>query len=357
MKRSFLSLAVLTLLAVAALVMFTPTKGPSGKTDEGALLLPEVAVEIKGINRVEIVSAGAVTVATLIKTGESWQIEQMGGYRANWTSLNTLLSELAQARVVETKTDKPEYYARLGVEDVSEEGAASVLVKLNAGDNTTGILIGHQAQGRSGQYVRLQNSAVSALVDRKIEVSTERLDWVDTNIVDIYSSEVAEVELIHPTGERVFVMRISADQTDFDLAGIPQDKEIKNSWAVNSFGSVFSMLDMETVQSEDMVDWDDAVKMRMLLFSGVEILADMVESGDAYMLRLHASHPAAKVLESENDVSIEQQELEKQAADDVAKTVETINQKSLGWAYGISQHKFEAMVKKPEDLLKPRDAP
>lgn len=357
MKRSFLSLAILTLLAVAAVVMFTPGNEPTGKTDEGALLLPEVAAEINGINRVEIVSAGDVTVATLIKNGDSWQIEQVSGYRANWTSLNTLLSELAQARVVETKTDKPEYYARLGVEDVGEETAASVLVKLDAGDNTTGVLIGHKAQGRPGQYVRLQNSAESVLVDRKIEVSTRQLDWVDTTIVDIYSSEVAEVELIHPTGERVLVMRISADQTDFDLAGIPQGREIKNSWAVNSFGSVFSTLDMETVQPEDRVDWGDAVKMRMLLFSGVEILADMVESGDEYMLRLHASHPAAKVVESENNVSIEQQQLEMQAADDVAKAVEAINQKSLGWAYGISQQKFEAMVKMPEDLLKPLDTP
>jgi hypothetical protein len=356
MKRSFLSLAVLTLLAVAALMMFTPGKVPTGKTDEGALLMPEVAAKINEINRLEIVSAGDVTVATLIKNGDSWQIEQMGGYQANRMSLNRLLNNLAQARVVETKTDKPEYYARLGVEDVSEEGAASVLVKLGTGDNITGVLIGHQAQGRPGQYVRLQDSAVSALVDRKIEVSTGQLDWTEINIVDIYSSEVAEVELIHPTGERVFVMRISADQTDFDLAGIPQGREIKNSWAVNSFGSVFSMLDMETVQPENAVDWNDAVKMRMLLFTGVEILADMVESGDGYMLRLHASHPAAKVLDSEPGVSIEQQELEKQAADDVAKTVEAINQKSLGWAYGISQQKFEAMVKKPGDLLKPLDA-
>ena len=47
------------------------------------------------------------------------------------------------------------------------------------------------------------------------------------------------------------------------------------------------------------------------------------------------------------------QEIQKQAAADVAKEVEKINQKVKGWAYGISKQKFEAMVKKPEDLLKP----
>jgi len=41
----------------------------------------------------------------------------------------------------------------------------------------------------------------------------------------------------------------------------------------------------------------------------------------------------------------------------VAKKVKDINQKVSGWAYGISKQKFDAMVKQPEDLLKPLEAP
>jgi len=33
--------------------------------------------------------------------------------------------------------------------------------------------------------------------------------------------------------------------------------------------------------------------------------------------------------------------------------VEDINLKVSGWAYVIPQNKFDAMAKKPEDLLKP----
>ena len=360
MKRNFFYLAALTLLALLAVVVFAPGNRPSGKPSADTLLLPEILGQVNDVSRVEIISAGNLTVATLLRSGNGWQLEQMGGYQADWPKLKALLAALAQARVVEAKTDKPEYYARLGVEDVDSRDAGSVLVKLSIGDQTTGILIGNQVQGRQGQYVRLQNATASALVDREIDVSTERLDWADSGIVDINASEVAEVEIIHPQGERVLVTRISADQTDFDFVGLPQGREIKSSGAVNSLGSVFSMLDMETAQPAGSVDWSAAVKMRLLMFSGVEIMAEMVEAGDEYLLRLNAGHPAAYVVKSpaeENGDSAEQQDIEKRALDDAAKTVENINQRVDGWVYGIAKYKYDALVKKPEDLLKPLESP
>ncbi len=359
MKRSFLYLVVLTSLALLALWVFTLKDESLDKPMADTLLLPQISGQINAVDRVEIVTAGNRVVATLLKSDNGWQLEQMGGYRADWSDLQTLLSTLAQARVIETKTDKPGYYNRLGVEDIAVANASGVLVKLGIGDQTTGIVIGHQAQLRQGQYVRVQNTAASALIDRRLDLSTGLLDWVESTILDINAAEVAEVEIIHPTGERVLVMRISADQTDFDLAGLPPDREVKSSWAVNSLGSVFSMLELETVQAEVSVDWNDAVRMRLLLFSGVEIMAEMLEAGDEYLLRVSASHPAANVLDKQkNDIEISeaQKNIDNQAAIDVAKVVEDINQKTAGWIYGIPKNKYDAMVKKPEDLLKPQDA-
>jgi len=357
MKRSFLYLAALTLVALGVVFWVSVKDGASEQSVVDHLLLAEIADQINDVSRVDIVTAGDTTVATLLRSEDAWQVEQMGGYQANWPKLKTLLAALAQARVIETKTDKPQFYKRLGVEDIIDQDADSVLVRVSIGDQTIGILIGHRAQSRQGQYVRLQNETSSALVDRQFEVPRQTLDWADSRIIDVNSSEVAQVEIIHPTSERVLVMRISADQTDFDLAGPPSQREIKSSWAVNSLGSIFSLLNLETVRPESSVDWTDAVRMRLLMFSGVEFLADLVEVGDEYLLRLHATHPAASVLHTDSGDSSAQQEIEKQAADDIALQVENINRKVSGWAYGISKQKYDAMVKKPEDLLKPLETP
>jgi hypothetical protein len=359
MKRNFLYLLVLTTLALLALLVFSPDEGTSKKLTVNTLFLSSIADQVNDVNRVEIISAGRQEVATLLKTVDGWQFEQMGGYRADWPKIQKLLAALATAKVIETKTDKPEYYARLGVEDIAGKDAGSVLVKLSVDAQTTGILIGKRAQGRQGQYVRLQNEAASVLVDRELDVSITPLDWAESGIVDINASEVAEVEVIHPTGEDLLVTRVSADQTDFDLVDLPPDREIKSSWAVNSLASVLSMLNMESVLPGDALDWKSAVKIRLLMFSGVEIMADTVEVGDQYLLRIQASYPAANVLKSEaedSNISIEQQEIDKRAADDVAKTVMDINQKTHGWAFVIAKHKYDAMVKKPEDLLKPLES-
>lgn len=380
MKRNFIYLAVITAVALVLVFIGTPTDKSSEKSSVDELLLPAIAAEINQVDHVDIVTAGETPVATLVRKDDAWQVEQMGGYRADWPKLQKLLAALARARVVEPKTDKPEYYARLGVEDISSPDAGGVLVRLGIGDQLTGILIGHAAEGRRGQYVRLQDSRASALVDQEFDVPGETLAWADSQIIDINSSQVAEVEIIQPTSERVLVTKVSADQTDFTLDGLPEGREVKSSWAVNSLGSVLSLLNMQSVRSADSVDWSNAVKLRLLTFSGVEILADLTQAGDEYLIRLHATHPAASVVKKEEAALAAAQEAvqelqnpgadkqaqvagsteemsavdaAKQAAEDVAKQVEEINGKVDGWAYVITKAKYDNMVRKPEDLLKP----
>jgi len=376
MKRNFIYLAVVTVIALVLVFIGTPTDRSSEKSAVDELLLPAIAAEINQVDHVEVVTAGDTTVATLLRKDDAWQVEQMGGYRADWPKLQKLLAALAQARVVEPKTDKPEYYARLGVEDISNPDAGGVLVRLGVGDQLTGILIGHAAEGRKGQYVRRQDATASALVDQEFEVPRETLAWADARIIDINASQVAEVEIIHPTSERVLVTKVSADETDFELEGLPEGREVKSSWTVNSLGSVFSLLNLQSVRPADGVDWSNAVKLRLLTFAGVEILADLVQSGDEYLLRLHATHPAASVVPKAGTAPVAGQEpqnpgadteqqpggdtdgktaadIAKQAAEDVQKQVDEINARVDGWAYGISKAKYDNMVRKMEDLLKP----
>jgi hypothetical protein len=360
MKRNFVYLLIVTLLAVVAVVLFAPGDKTSGRQSGNTLLLPSIAEQVNEVERVEIVAAGSAVIATLLKTSDGWRFEQMDGYQADWPKLQKLLADLATARVVEAKTDKPEYYARLGVEDISGEDAGGMLVSLSVGGEATGIIIGNRAQGRQGRYARLQNEKASVLVDRDFEVSAVPLEWANSEIVDISSSEVAEVEIIHPTGENLLITRVSADQTDFEFVGLPTGREINSSWSVNSLASVFSMLKMDSVRSENTLDWSAAVKMRLLLFSGVEIMADVLEVDGEHLFRLQASHPAANVIkdqaEDDSHGSPEQQEIDQRAADDVARIVKDINQRTAGWIYVIPKHKYDAMVKKTEDLLKPLES-
>jgi len=350
--RGFLYLVVTTIVALLAVVLSVPDDSARTDSVAGSLLLPEMSEKINQTNRVEIIAAGNKVVATLSKSTDGWQLEQMGGYRADWPKLHALLSALGRARVVEAKTDKTEYYARLGVEDIASEDAGGLLVKLSAGDLTRAVLIGHTAQSREGRYVRLQGVAGSVLVDQRLDVPADRLEWVDRQIIDISASEVAEVEVIGAQEGRILVTRISANQTDFDLVGLPLEREIKSSWAVNSLASILSLLDMETVRPVGDLDWSNAIRMRVLLFSGMEIMADAIELNGEYLMRLQASQPGAKFAPRQDNEAIA-----KQAYADVAAGVMVINQRVEAWVYTIAKAKYDAMDKTPEDLLKPVESP
>ena len=369
MNRNFLYLIVVTIVVLAGVFYLAQREQSARQQQSGNdLFMPGLASTINDVDRVNVVVAGNVTLATLNKKGAQWQVEQMHGYAANWPKLQKVLAGLAKARIIEVKTDKPEYYSQLGVADMASEQADGIMLELGTNGKTDSVIIGHRAKNRPGQYVRLQNSAVSHLIDQTLDVPFTLLGWVDKRIIDINATEVAQVEVIHPDHQRVLIMRISADQKDFDLADKPADREIRGTWAVNSLASTLSMLDMEGVQPAAGNDWSGAVKMRVLLFSGVEIIADLLtvdadEQDDAdkgesdkdqaskgreYLLRLKASNPKTDFAASEKD------EAEASRADDAVKQrVADINQRVNGWVYRISKQKYEAMVKKPEDLLKP----
>jgi hypothetical protein len=359
MKRNFVYLAVFTLLAVLLVVFVAPRGGTPEPTADGDLLLPAIASRINAVDSVEIVAAGNRAVASLYKAGDYWQLEELHGYRADWTKLRSLLADLAQARVVEAKTDKPGYYPRLGVEDITAQDAGGMLVKLGIQGESTAIVVGKKAQGRTGQYARLLEQAGSVLLDRELDVPDQTLEWADGEIIDINSAEVAEVEIVHPDGERVLVTKVSADQADFDLVDMPEGRELKSNWALNSLGSTLSLLEMKDVRPAGDIDWSAAVRMRLLTFSGMEIMADMLAQGEEYLLRLSASHPAAAVAANtpqDGGEDSSQQDIEQQAMADVAQAVDDVNQRVSGWVYTIEKYKFDAMVKKPEDLLKPLES-
>lgn len=351
MNRGFWYLVLVTLVVV--ITVFYLAQRDESKLLPGTqagLLLPELHNVINDVDHVNVVTAGNTVVASLNKSGGQWQVEQMSSYAANWPVLQKVLSALARAKVVEVKTDKPEYYSRIGVQDLASENADGVMLELSANDKTQSVIIGHQAKSRLGQYVRLQDSAASALVDQSMDMPVNLMGWVDKRIIDISSAEVAQVEIIHPDRQRVLVMRISADQKDFDLADKPADRELRSTWAVNSLAGSLALLDLKSVMPANGDDWSAAVKMRVLLFSGVEIMADLLNKDDEYLLRLKASKPDT---DFEARVDAQDEDEVKKAETAVKQQVADINQRVNGWVYSIPKAKYETMTRVPEDLLKP----
>lgn len=355
MSRKHFSWLLLATFLVGTVVLILPEQTARNGTPEAGLLLPELEEQVNEISWLRLTAAGGVTVATLERNGDLWQVAEASGYRADWDAVRDLLSGLARSRVIEPKTDNPAYYERLGVEDVNLESAGGVMVSFAPDTGIPAVIVGNSARGRSGQYVRLADSEASALIDIVLDVPVERSSWLDTSIVDISDAEVVEVEVTHPDGEAVKVVKASADDENFRLQNIPDGREAKSDWSVNALGNVLSGLELDEVAAREAIDWEGAGRLYLLTADGLVIEAAMVEreGPEAGGEREFWIHLEAQLFTTGVGFAADGDTRE----DDTRERAEAINERVGSWAYRIPQYKYNAMNRRMEDLLKAEDEP
>jgi len=345
-KKHFSALLLITIL-VAALVLLIPGKTAKESAFEKHRLLPALAPIVNDIEYLQLTGAEGKIIATLNRRDGNWLLAEFSDYHADWTVLRQLLSDLAAAEVIEKKTSNPEFYSRLGVEDVAAPDAGGVLIGFAQDTGLPSLIAGDRAQGRQGQYVRLSGGDQSLLIDRLLNVPTDSLQWLDREIIDIPEGEVVEASIIHPDGEQILLQKVSADDTDFELQNIPSGREVKSNWTVNSIGGNMASLRLDAVAPDSDIDWSDAVEFRVLTADGLQVSAQLVSTQDQYWIKLSAS--AYQRADPGEPV---EPGVQTDVPPEAAERAKRINERVTGWAYRISQYKYEAMTKRLDEVLK-----
>lgn len=364
-------LGVTVVAAIIVLLLPGRTGQESGFTRKP--FLPELEAQVNDLDWLRVRQAGDTVVVTLERGEQYWRVQEFHGYRADWEQLRSLLAELAQAEIVEAKTANPDYYDRLGVEDVSAEDAGGLRLEFAEATGLPAVIVGNRPEGRSGRYLRLAKVAESVLVDRNLDVPGTAADWLDKTIVDIADSEVVEVEIVHPDGERIEARKTSADDEHFELLNVPEEREIRSAWTVDSLANALAALNLEAVAPQDELDWTDAVSFSLITADGLRVEVDGIvveeEQGEAeaetdpaaaapaehwvrlqaglYQTALDSAVEAPEADDAESDA-----EGEPAAVVDTTARAAEINRRVSGWAYRVPKYKFDAMNKRMEELLK-----
>jgi len=339
-KKHFSWLLIVTAV-FAALVLLIPEKTGKESSLGKHALMPGLAAVVNELDYIRLTAGGGEVIATLKRSDSQWQVSEASSYPADWVRLKALLSDLSLAEVVEDKTSNPEFYTRLGVEDVSTDGASGVMIEFSDESGLPAVIVGNQATGREGQFLRLHKEDKSVLLDRKLDVPRDRMQWLDRDIIDIADSEVLEVTSTHPGGEVLSARKASADDADFELQGIPEGGEIKSNWTVNSMGGSLASLSLDEVVPDSEIDWSEAVVFTVLTVDGLQVSVDLVSREESHWIRL-----VAAVYQPDEEGAGQENERLKQ-----------INDRVGGWAYRIPQHKYDAMTRRMDDMLKSTETP
>lgn len=349
-NRSLLIVASIALILVV-LVVFTQPRQETSTAGTG-LLLADLEGSLNDIDEIRIVKAASETVATLMRSDAGWSVAERDGYPADVGVIREALLALAEARNIENKTSNPDYYDRLGVEPIDSETASGIAVTIaRAGTSLPTIILGANV-GTSYRYARRADEDLSLLIDRDPEVPRETGQWLVADILDVRGTRVQAVTITHADGESVAISKANRDQANFDVADVPEDRELQYPGVANVIGNALRELKLEDVRRLD-ANWEPVVTTQFKTFDGLVITARGFALDEESWLSFEAGFDPQQAV----DFGTEAVEESLDAVDtgpDPREEAERINSRTAGWAYRIPSFQYDQMTRQMADLLKAR---
>jgi len=334
-RNTLLTLAAVTaaLLLIAILVA-----GPGRQTGEsGALLLPDLRSSLNEIDQISIVGKGGTNIASLEKEDTQWTLAERGSYPVDLGKLRQILITLADAIIIEEKTANPEFYDRLGVEDVAQAGASGHRIDLQGATVDASIIIGNSNSG-THTFVRRAGEPESWLVSGLIELADDPVTWLDRDLIDIPATNIASVTITQPDGGVLRVVQASPEQSGFEVLDLPKDRALSYEGIAGTIGGALSNLTLENVQPATGFQPNqlDPVVARFETFDGLIVEARSYQSDDSLQVIFNAlvSDSATK-------------------PDATTELADALTARLAPWVYTLPAHQADQLVSRMDDLLLP----
>ncbi len=369
MKLRSLLMLIIAVAVVAAAGLITQRKAPTTDLAQ-QMLYPDLLAKINDVQTIEIKSKdGIVNVA---RRSEQWVVNNFDDYPALVENVKRGLLQLASLKIVENKTEKPENYPTLSVEDITAPNAGSHLVTGSATDGTPlfALLLGKarpaKAVGEPGHYVRRAADTMAYLVEGELDFTTDVTDWLDTMVANLPVDRVRQVTVHPKDGPAFTVSKANPKVQLYDLENVPDGQEVRARATVSSIGGLLLDAKFEkVVAASKLAGLTPRARAEIETFDGLSGTVEAYDYlDDVYMVLKFAHQPElagtkeAKPPEKEIKLGNEgPQPTPPKTADEVAKEVAQLNTRVSGWAYVLPDYKSRLLEKSLADMLKKKDEP
>jgi hypothetical protein len=334
-KRSLILLASATavVVAVAIWVFASGDRGVS-RAAPGQPAFSALAAKLGDVASVTVSRNG--TMMTLIRDGDSWLVAEKGNYPANAAKISQIVRAMADLTLVEPKTQNPDLYPRLEVEDPGSGKSALVAVKDKSGGDLAHAIIGKRrydrlGAGNDGVYLRRPGEVQTWLARGTLDPSGDPANWLDRQIIDISEKRIAKVALTQPDGSKLVISR-SAPEAKFAVEDAPTDTKFKSETTTSGPAGALETLDLYDVKpaGELPVPDKDVVTASLTTFDGLTIDLRLVERDKSDWVAISATGSGSAEAEAKK-----------------------IEDKVSHWTYAIPAYKANLLKTKLADLIEP----
>jgi hypothetical protein len=334
-SRSLILLASATavLVAIAIVVLATGDRGVS-RAAPGQPAFPVLAAKLGEVASVTV-SRDGMTM-TLIRDGDSWLVAEKGNYPANAAKLSQIVRAMADLNLVEPKTQNPDLYPRLDVEDPEHGKSALVAVKDKSGEDLAQAIVGKRrydrlGAGNDGVYLRKPGEAQTWLARGTLDPSGDTASWLDRKIIDISEKKIAKVTLTQPDGSKLVISR-SAPEAKFAVEDAPVDAKFKSDSTIGGPAAALETLDLDDVKpaAELPVPDKDVVSASFTTFDGLTVDLHLMERDKSNWIAISATGSGSAEPEAKK-----------------------IDERVSHWTYAIPAYKASLLKIKLADLVEP----
>jgi Domain of unknown function (DUF4340) len=334
-KRHLILLAAATVVLVALAIAALATGGSdviSAGTNQPAFpglsdklgQVASVAVERTGLN------------LTFVRDGDKWLVAQKGDYPADAGKVRRIVLAMADMTLVEPKTQKPDLYPRLEVEDPGKGKSTLITLKDKSGAALARLIVGKRrydrlGAGNDGVYVRKPGDPQSWLARGALDFTDDMANWLDRRIIDIPDNRVAKVSLTQPDGASLTLSRTAPD-AKFAVTGAPANAKYKSDTALGEPAMALETLDLDDVQPAAKLPVPDksVIAASYTTFDGLTVDLKLFQHDNKDWVALTASGSG-------------------KAAPEAKKITDRVSH----WVYAIPGYKAKMMQTKLADLLEP----
>ena len=334
-KRSFLVLAAVTLaLVVLAVISVTAGNRSSASADIDRLALPELGTKLGDLAWIRLSRGSDKT--DFAEVNGKWTVVEKGSYPAATGKVRQMLLGLAGLTLIEPKTERPELFSRLGLDDPKDGHSTLVTLQNRTGATAAELIVGKQrvdrfGGGEDGVYVRRPGDNRTWLARGSLELSVQPIDWLDRQLIDLPEQRVASVELTDETGAVLTLRRAAAD-APFTIENAPADAKLKP--APELAAPAAALHDLELVDVKPAADLaipdQGTAKAVYTTFDGLSVTLRLVRRDNAVWAVIAAAGSGATAAEAK-----------------------TANDRLGRWGYAIPETQANLMRRKLADLIEP----
>jgi len=257
-RRTLLVLTGAAAVTGAAALLLTPRAPPPPPAP--ALAFPDLAQRLAGVARIEIRRGEAALALKRLGT-DRWALPDKSDYPARGDKVREVLVGLTELRLIEPRTADADLLSRLGVEDPTQPGATSQLLRLldGSGGVIAELVLGHRRMRTQGGlagaqvpetiYIRRPSETQAWLAEGRLPVDSDLNLWLDRDIANLPRDRLRRVLTNRPADGSIELLRGGEPDGAFRIA-IPADAGPPDEGGLDEVARAMEFLTFTDVRPE-----------------------------------------------------------------------------------------------------------